>query len=342
MSVLALLTLSVVAVSCTSPSSEETQLSPTATQSNLLTAAEASQPGPDAVNRQTADVVVDRPERWWNANVLILIPLLIDLEVEVLTAYQLIDANKEGIPRHWPIAAEAADLLTLARQRLAYSRRAWSDSAPHRWLFGPNDDPQFRDLDRELDAAYREVERYILDVGKASESGERRPEPVSPQKVIALIGRVHDLLAEDHFDQMSSARIGTTEKDWALLFALDGYGRWLDEMCHVTSCVGYPSSIIGGDETSGPRRQYATYALSHIVAVMSDRGGEDDPVTVRDYIRSNAAHEMQQRAYERKRNLRGYPELGVHLGYDFHLRATNALFLYRWLVVDAILSEAEG
>ena len=342
MSVLALLTLSAVVVSCTSASSEEAQPSPTATESNLLTAAEPSQPGPDAVNRQTADVVVDRPERWWNANVLIMIPLLIDLEVEVLTAYRLIDANQEGIPRHWPIASEAADLLTLARQRLAYSRRAWSDSMPHRSLFGPNDDPQFRDLGRELDAAYREVERYFLEVGRANESGERRPEPMSPQKVITLIGRVHDLLAEDHFDEMSSARIGTTERDWALLFALDGYARWLDEMCHVTSCVGYPSSIIGGGETAGPRRQYATYALFPIVGVIRDRGGGDDPVNVREYIRSSAADNMARLAYERARNIGQYPELGSDWGWNVHVRAGRALALYRWLVVDDILPATES
>ena len=209
----------------------------------------------------------DSSRRWWDSEVLILVSLLVTLEAEVETVFELIDANEDGRPVIWPLHSDTADLLVLARQRLNYARRAWSDSQFLGRVGGPNGDPEVHALTRSLDQAVRDLEQYIRRLDEAHQHGERRPEPpIPPGPLRELISRAHDMLAEHHwFADQPSNKVITSETDWSKLFNLGLHVQLLDETCHILSCAGVLTYVIGGDDTIDSRRRYAEYRGQGII-----------------------------------------------------------------------------
>ena len=209
----------------------------------------------------------DSSRRWWDSELLILVSLLVTLEAEVETVFELIDANEDGRPVIWPLHSDTAELLVLARQRLNYARRAWSDSQFHERVGGPNGNPEVHALTRSLDQAVRDLEQYIRRLDEAQQRGERRPEPpIPPGPLRELISRAHDTLAEHHwFADQPSNKVITSETDWSKLFNLGLHVQLLDETCHILSCAGVLTYVIGGDDTIDSRRRYAEYRGQGII-----------------------------------------------------------------------------
>ncbi len=209
----------------------------------------------------------DSSRRWWDSEVLILVSLLVTLEAEVETVFSLIDANQDGRPVVWPLHSDTADLLVLARQRLNYARRAWSDSLFHERVGGPNGDPEVHALTRSVDQAVRELEQYLRRLDEAHQRGESRPEPpIPPGPLRELISQAHDMLAEHHwFADQPSNKVITSETDWSNLFNLGLHVQLLDETCYILSCAGVLTYVIGGDDTIDSRRRHAEFRGQAII-----------------------------------------------------------------------------
>ncbi len=226
----------------------------------------------------------DYSRRWWDSEVLILVSHLITLEAEVETIFNLIDANEDGRPVIWPLHSDTAELLVLARQRLNYARRAWSDSQFHERVGGPNGNPEVHALTRSVDQAVRDLEQYIRRLDEAHQRGERRPEPpIPPGPLRELISHAHDMLAEHHwFADQPSNKVITSETDWSKLLNLGLHVQLLDETCHILSCAGVLTYVIGGDDTIDSRRRYAEFRGHGIIGSLyrlAEQTGESTPQT---------------------------------------------------------------